>query len=206
MQCPNGKRDDGNENKTIDGFLAAPEAQEARLTREQAIALRIYTSDSYAAINNALRDENRVGAHPLPAITTCIANGIKRLQAVGAKKKEAKQQLILWRGYRDVQVTSKFLEEGGTELAPLSTSSNPAVAIRFAVQNRKSNSCLLFRIVTDNNLQRGANLKFLSMFPGEDEILYGPLTFLQATGRIQEVFHGEDKITVVEVRPTVASL
>ena len=115
------------------------------------------------------------------------------------------QQLILWRVYRDVQVTSKLLEEGGTELAPLSTSSNPAVAIRFAVQNRKSNSCLLFRIVTDNNLQRGANLKFLSMFPGEDEILYAPLTFLQATGRIQEVHHGEDKITVVEVKPTMAS-
>jgi len=67
------------------------------------------------------------------------------------------QQLILWRGYRDVQVTSKLLEEGGTELAPLSTSSNPAVAIRFAVQN----NCLLFpRIVTDNNLQRGTPENF----------------------------------------------
>ena len=200
-ECPNGKRDDGNENMTIEDFVAAPEAQEARLTREQTIALRFYTSNSFAAINNALRDESRQDAHPLPAITTCIANGVKSLQAVGAKKKEALQQLILWRGYKDVQVTSNFKEQGGTEFAPLSATTNPAVAVQYAVKYRKSNNCLLFRIVTDNNLQRGASLKFLSMFPGEDEILFGPLTFFQATGRTQEVLHGEDKITVIEVKP-----
>ena len=193
----------GNENKTIDDFHAAPEAQEARLAREQTIALRFYTSNSFAAINNALRDDSRQSSHPLPAITTCIANGVKSLQAVGAKKKEAKQQLILWRGYKDVQVTSEFQEEGGTEFAPLSATTNPAVAVQYAVKYRKSNSCLLFRIVTDNNLQRGASLKFLSMFPEEDEILFTPLTFFQATGRTQEVLHGENKITFIEVKPYV---
>ena len=168
-QCPNGNRDSGNENMTIDNFHKLPQAQEAKLTIEQTIALRFYSSNSYAAINNALRDESREDAHPLPAIATCIANGVNKLQAVGAAKKEAIEQRIFWRGYKDVNVTSKFSAEGGTEFAPLSTTSNIAVAIGFAVNGRQSNSCLLFRIVTDNNLQRGAGVKFLAMFSFEEE-------------------------------------
>jgi hypothetical protein len=112
--CPEGKRDYGNENMTIQDFHALPEAQEAKLTIEETIAVRFYSSNSYAAINNALRDESREDAHPFPAIATCIANGVKKLQAVGAAKKEAKEQRILWRGYKDVDVTRNFSEEGGT--------------------------------------------------------------------------------------------
>ena len=82
-------------------------------------------------------------------------------------------------------MTKFFSEEGGTEVAPLSTTSNIAVAIGFAVKERQSNSCLLFRIVTDIGLQRGAGVKFLSMFSFEEEFLYPPLAFLQGIGRRQ---------------------
>ena len=65
------------------------------------------------------------------------------------------------------------------------------------------------KIVTSNNLQRGADLTFLSMFPSEAETLYPPLTFVQPTGRVQEMefknSNGEVIFTlsIVEVTTTL---
>jgi hypothetical protein len=54
------------------------------------------------------------------------------------------------------------------------------VAISYAVK-KDTRSALLFRFVTRNNLERGADVQWLSMFPGEAETLFPPLTFLQRT-------------------------
>ena len=73
----------------------------------------------------------------------------------------------------------------------------------------ETNGGLLMKIITKNNLQRGADLTFLSMFPGEtfSEILFPPLTFVQPTGRVQviEVKHGDRvfNLTVIEVTTTL---
>lgn len=203
--CPNGVRDKGRIDMWLDDFLATPEAVEAKLTRAQVLCLRFYTSNSFACINNALRDIDREDEHPLPATSTCIANGSKKLRAVGADTPEAKQTVILWRGFKDTQVPSAFTKEGGTEYAPMSTTTNVCIAIDYAVKTRKTNNSLLLRIVTENALQRGASVKFLSCFPGEDEILYPPLTYMQPTGRIQVVVQDNVTLTVVEVKPTVGA-
>jgi hypothetical protein len=39
------------------------------------------------------------------------------------------------------------------------------------------------------------------MFPGEDEILFRPLTFLQPTGNAEKIEVGGIRFTVVEVEP-----
>ncbi len=45
------------------------------------------------------------------------------------------------------------------------------------------------------------------MFPGENEILFGPLTFLHpTTGEIEVIEVGELRVTVVEVEPTTSAL
>ena len=64
------------------------------------------------------------------------------------------------------------------------------------------------KIVTSNNLQRGADLTFVSMFPGESETLFPPLTFMQPTGKQQVVEVKQDngdmfKLTIVEVTTTL---
>ena len=86
---------------------------------------------------------------------------------MGAEDKSARETVILWRGFRDTQSTEEFMDAGGTELAPMSTTADVGVAVGYAVRNSTTCRSLLFRIVTDNNLQRGADLKWLSMFPGE---------------------------------------
>ena len=42
------------------------------------------------------------------------------------------------------------------------------------------------KVTTKGFMDRGANLRYLSAFPAENEFLYPPLTFLQPTG-LQEV-------------------
>jgi hypothetical protein len=51
-----------------------------------------------------------------------------------------------------------------------------------------------------------ADLQWLSAFPGEAEILFPPLTYLQPTGRIERVklLEGSVAFTIVEVEPHIS--
>ena len=46
---------------------------------------------------------------------------------------------------------------------------------------------MLLKLTTTSFRERGADLTFLSAFPGEKEILYPPLTHLKPAGPVQEV-------------------
>jgi len=63
---------------------------------------------------------------------------------------------------------------------------------------------LIFKIVTQNQLQRGADLHWLSVFPTEKEVLFPPLTYMQPTGLSQEVEIDGSHFTIVEVQTTQA--
>jgi hypothetical protein len=76
--------------------------------------------------------------------------------------------------------------------------------IKTAVDYSISRESLIFKIVSKNKLQRGADLQWVSAFPTEAEILYPPLTYLQPTGRTQVVEVDAYRLTIVEVNPTVA--
>jgi hypothetical protein len=103
-----------------------------------------------------------------------------------------------------MQLPKSFNEGGGTELAPMSTTTDVNVAVSYAVK-KDTRSALLFRFVTRNNLERGADVQWLSMFPGESETLFPPLTFLQRTRtEPQQVEHNGVTVTIVELSTTLA--
>ena len=58
-------------------------------------------------------------------------------------------------------VLDQFVRRGGTELGTLSTTSDQGVAIKYS----RSNRSLIFKILTENQLQRGTGLQWLSIFP-----------------------------------------
>ena len=60
------------------------------------------------------------------------------------------------------------------------TAYDVSVAVSYAVQ-KDTHSALLFRFVTRNNFSRGADVQWLSMFPGESETMFPLLTFPQRT-------------------------
>lgn len=90
-------------------------------------------------------------------------------------------------------------QRGGTEVAPMSTTSNFRVAAQYGL----SENTLIFKIKVSNFMQYGAELQWLSAFPGDAEVCYPPLTYLQPTGRTQVVTIGSKRFTVCEVVPHI---
>ena len=106
----------------------------------------------------------------------------------------------LYRGMKDVSLPEGFLRGGGVEIAPMSTTSDLQVAMQYSL----SASSVLLRIETNNYVKRGVGVRWLSAFPFEEEILFPPLTYLQAKGEL-EYFEAEGyRWTIVTVEPTSA--
>ena len=105
----------------------------------------------------------------------------------------------LWRGMKNLRVSDDFMHmrRGGTELAPMSTTSDLAVAAHYGV----SSGSLVLKVKVDNFMQYGADVQWLSAFPAEAEVVMPPLTYLQPTGRTQAVQVGDRRFHVVEVEP-----
>ena len=77
----------------------------------------------------------------------------------------------LWRGMTDMKVDKKFLSQGGTEMAVMSTTSEKEVALSYA----RSCKPLVFKYKTFG-LSRGVLIQFLSLYPKEVEYVY-PVPF-----------------------------
>ena len=167
-QYPNGVRDEGRAGKSIDDYMKMPQSTGTKpemMKKSEAASLRFYSSPSFPAVTIPLRDPARTTKHPLAAITYCIFTGIKKQLTLGAKDKKAVAELILYRGFSDLQISANFQESGGSEYAPMSTSTDPAVAVGYAVRKSQTDGALLMRIVTKNNLERGILIFFCSPCP-----------------------------------------
>jgi hypothetical protein len=83
------------------------------------LALRLYTSNSYPCVNQALRRDTQ--PHPFPATTFCIYDGLRKLRRINSGAADAAAPRIFWRGLADRMAPDGVLAEGGTELGCLST-------------------------------------------------------------------------------------
>ena len=85
----------------------------------------------------------------------------------------------------------------------MSTSPDPVVAVEYSAG---ASSSLLLKIATSSFIDRGADLSFVSAFPREREVLYPPLSYLEPTGRREQVvLPNGAAVDVVECRPRFAS-
>ena len=204
-------RDHGRSGDTLTDFCAHPDAQTARLEPAHVAAIRAYTTAAYTVLNAPLRDQASTEPHPFPVTIAFLREAINKLRAVGAQEDTAEDaartdaegkrvtKLDLWRGLRDTQTTESFMQHGGTELAPMSTTTKLEVAVEYSGAAREG--ALLFKLRTESFMQRGASIQFLSAFPAEEEVLYPPLTFLKPTGKTLTLTFGGREFTVVEVVP-----
>ena len=195
---PNGVRDRGRRGELLSDFASHPFSVQSGLTEAHVLALRLYTSAAYKSINEPLRDRNRSAPHPFPVTVNLIAEGLKRLRSMGAEAEDAHTVRYLWRGMRNLRVTDTFSTDGGTEIAPMSATTDLRIAMRYAL----SSHSLLFKIVTHSFMERGVDLSYLSCFPEESEHLFAPLTYLRPTGNQQTIEVEGASVTVVEVIPT----
>jgi hypothetical protein len=194
------RRTADNTAMTFRDFCEHPASKIAHLHPAHVLALRLYTTSSFQALNQPLRNmsEHRP-PHPFPATINFLKEGILRLRANGAGGPEATASIDLYRGFKDMRIIDNFKQTGGTELAPMSTTTDLNVAIAYAL----SKHSLVMKLRTRSFMQRGADIAFLSAFPGEKEILFAPLTYLRPTGRSMALTFPEHamNVTVIEVEP-----
>ena len=202
-EYPNGIRDKDREGLTLAYFLNHRKAKEAALDEAEVVALRLYTTSAYKFMNNPLRDDARYGQGaqcPLAVTTHFAASGIRKLRALNVEA----GAVTLWRGMRNLEAADGFMQSGGTELAFMSTTADLEVAVRYSL----SRQSLLFKIVSAGFMTTGADVQWLSAFPGEAEVLYPPLTYLRPTGRRESVIVERDgqqlSFEVIEVNPQLA--
>ena len=143
----NGVRDKGRASVTLAYFITHANAIEAGLSPAHVVALRIYTTHLFKYLNGPLRDDSyghEKKPHPLPITMSYLTEGIKKLRAVYVTqaKEEATSTVRLWRGMRNLDVGDKFLADrrGGTEVAPMSTTTDMSVAVHYGL----SEGSLLF--------------------------------------------------------------
>lgn len=147
-------RDHGRSGDTLTDFCAHPDAQTARLEPAHVAAIRAYTTAAYTVLNAPLRDQASTEPHPFPVTIAFLREAINKLRAVGAQEDTAEDaartdadgkrvtKLDLWRGLRDTQTTESFMQHGGTELAPMSTTTKLEVAVEYSRSRALRNRCI----------------------------------------------------------------
>lgn len=91
--------------------------------------------------------------------------------------KTSNQKKDLFRGMMsNVEVQTDFVQHGGTELAPMSTTEDVKIAILYGATGLHA---ILLRVRTTGFMNLGAELRWLSAFPFEEELLYPPATYLK---------------------------
>ena len=76
----------------------------------------------------------------------------------GAKTPQANRQLDMWRGMKDLDTSDEFDRRGGTELAPMATTTQLKVALEYS----EARTSLLFKLRTDSFMGRGASVRAMA--------------------------------------------
>ena len=123
--------DDGKGGKRgmrADDFWKHPNSVECGHTKEEVISGRFYTTFGFKPINIPLRDPKRKNKKgkifkPVlyPVITYHLNEFIKKCRTLAANSDRKNVALDLYRGMSNVCLQDGFMKEGGSELAPMST-------------------------------------------------------------------------------------
>jgi hypothetical protein len=204
LVCDSLLSSQGHAGMTLDDFVDHAFSRMAGLRRHHVLALRLYTSSTYRQLNGPLRKINSAtgrgqAPHPFRFTIYVLSAALKMLRVVAAKLNPEEFNTVKWlyRGMADVTLdtSGRFLLEGGTEVALMSTTDKLEVALSYA----RSRCPLVFKYKTQG-LNRGCSIQFLSLYPFETEFLYPPLTFISAEGEC----YVEDGITFLDVTPQMS--
>lgn len=136
---PDGSRHPGRNRKTVDELMKLKITREAKLTREEVIAIRLYTGPAYMQLNRGLRNGGRMakdkGIPNFPATCAAMNSGIKKIRLCTPLPKGRK----LYRGRSGMFLPQSVLDAGAfAELAFASATPNPEVAKMYAGSKQAS--------------------------------------------------------------------
>ena len=187
------------EGMLLKDFLQHDSAKEANLTIAHVAALRVYTTQAFAVLNEGMRDRarrKRNEPYAFPVTMYLITDAIKKLRVAngdddndnaegssqldlngadanearelrsssfGALGSSSKSAARLWRGVSGKLLPDDFLQKGGIEFAPMSTTQSLETAITYSLKRgRDTEQLLLLQLHPGSFLQHGVDISFLS--------------------------------------------
>ncbi len=149
-------------------------------------------------INEPLRNLEEGVEHPLPVLVTLLEKALRKLRQIGSNDMALVSEMFLWRGMKNLKPSDEFKTRGGTELAPMSTTTG----IKTAVEYSLSSESFDLHDRQQKRLAEGRQSLVVVCLPTEEEICFSTLTYLQPTGRTQVVEINCMRFTIVEVVPS----
>ncbi len=165
------------------------------MTKYEVLCIWLYTTSSFTCFNEPLHQGTM--RHPISLSVYCLNEGLKKLWSVEAilDPKGYMDTKDLYRGMKNIAIDEEtFMTKGGTELAPMSTTSDLKVSAKYA----ESGAPMLFQYKTQAN-SRGINISEFSVYPKEKEFLYLPLTLIVPQGK-----HTVGSATIYLVMPQMS--
>jgi len=160
----------------------------AGLSKAEIVALILYTGPMYVKYNAALRQfpkavvEGNEGNLYVNTITA-VVSGIMKL-SMFSRLPDGK---IVYRGMANRRLPSKFMNpdergvSGGVEMGLMSTTTS----LKTALQYTKGGRLPTIFSIRVGGVNMGASLQALSQYPGEEEILFPPLSHLERVGPVR---------------------
>jgi len=178
-----------------------------KMTEPEVIAVRSYTGPLYVKQNGSLRFAS--GAFPEAMtehlqgnkyINTIYANssGMRKMSHANCIPRNRR----VYRGMGGVKLPDTFVVaregggRGGTEYGFMSTTTSKQVAVQYIGEK---NLPVLFEFDV-GDIDRGTSLSLISQFPGEDEILVPPFSYVEVTGDSFVMKTKKGKVTVYPAR------
>jgi hypothetical protein len=151
--------DAGHAGMILEDFVQDENSVVAKLKRHHVLVLRLYTSNTYRLFNGPLRrlatgsKTTAAIPHPLRFTVYVLTEALKMLRVVAAKQNPEEFNTVqyLHRGMADMtlDVNGRFLKEGGTELALMSTTDRRDVALDYARRRNFSKVCFLLNLLCE---------------------------------------------------------
>ena len=179
------------------------------LTRDEVIALRLYTGPAYQPLNTFMREVAKVGDqwrrtlvrhHKLTYAATAghVCSGLRKLVSVNDDSKICR----LFRGVRGELPGAFWLRDskGGvtaTDTAFMSTSMGQGECVKFLGEKASASENLLWELQCGpedaTGFHSAADVQVLSQYPAEREVLFPPLTMLQVVPEDAETQGAEEE-------------
>mmetsp|Transcript_13701 Transcript_13701/g.31604 ORF Transcript_13701/g.31604 Transcript_13701/m.31604 type:complete len:911 (-) Transcript_13701:444-3176(-) len=200
---------------SLDDLMGKEEFKTSELTKEELIGLRLYTGPMYWLYNKSLRDylikseplspSRQSGRERMKFVTTIrmIASGIVKLSKLSCLPPDRK----VYRGLANVKLPVFMVSSdplgfrGAVEPAFMSTTTDKRVAMRYLDLKKDVSPKILEMEV--GQIDRGANVAWLSQYPAENEILYPPLSNLEIIGPLRTELIESKEVIMISVRVNV---
>jgi hypothetical protein len=136
-----------------------------------------------AAYDSCKNDDDTYNTYP--TTINALLSGMQKLMWVAPVPDDR----FVFRGLGGLNLPPTFFEQdefgvrGGTELGMMSTTRKFEVALQYTGHAKQKKMPTVFKIAI-NAVSRGAVLSEFSQYPGEEEILFSPRSFLEVVGEV----------------------